>query len=132
MDDKAIILFDGVCRFCNGSVNFVLRHDRKDHFRFAPLQSEAGQALLAQHGIDPSKTDSFVLIEGRRASLKSAAALHTARHLGFPVSLLWAFIIVPAFIRNAVYDWIARNRYRWFGKMDACMVPDERVRRKFL
>ncbi len=126
MDDRAVILFDGVCRFCNGSVNMVIRHDGKDRFRFAPLQSETGQSLLRQHGIDPANTDSFVLIAGQKAFVKSSAALRVARGLGFPWSLLWTFIIVPPFIRNAVYDWIARNRYRWFGKMDACMVPDAR------
>lgn len=132
MHEKAVILFDGVCRFCNGSVNFVLRHDRHNRFLFAPLQSEAGQALMARHGIDPSKTDSFVLVEGGKPYVKSTAALRVARRLGFPWNGLWAFMIVPAFLRNAVYDWIARNRYRWFGQLDACMVPDAGVRSKFL
>ncbi|WP_298715046.1 thiol-disulfide oxidoreductase DCC family protein [Chitinophaga sp.] len=132
MQGKAVILFDGVCRFCNGSVNFVLRHDKSGRFRFAPLQSEPGQRLMAEHGIDREKTDSFVLIEGGKPYLKSTAALRVARGLGFPWNLLWAFMIVPAFIRNAVYDRIARNRYRWFGKMDACMVPDAEMRSKFL
>ncbi|WP_423735167.1 thiol-disulfide oxidoreductase DCC family protein [Chitinophaga caseinilytica] len=132
MHDKAVILFDGVCRFCNGSVNFVIRHDRRDRFRFAPLQSEAGQSLLQAHGIDAGETDSFVLIRDGKSWVKSSAALRVARGLGFPWNLLWAFIIVPRFLRDAVYDWIARNRYRWFGKMDVCMVPDVRVRGKFL
>lgn len=132
MESKAVILFDGVCRFCNGSVNFVIRHDRKDRFRFAPLQSDTGRSLLQMHGIHPAETDSFVLVEAGKPYVKSAAALRVARGLGFPWNLLWAFIIVPPFLRNAVYDWIARNRYRWFGKMDACMVPDAAVRGKFL
>ncbi|WP_341836051.1 thiol-disulfide oxidoreductase DCC family protein [Chitinophaga pollutisoli] len=132
MEGKVVILFDGVCRFCNGSVNFVLRHDKAGRFRFAPLQSEAGQRLMAQHGIDRAKTDSFVLIRDGKPYLKSTAALRVARGLGFPWNLLWAFMIVPASIRNAIYDWIARNRYRWFGKMDACMVPDADMRGKFL
>ncbi|MGE7776047.1 thiol-disulfide oxidoreductase DCC family protein [Chitinophaga sp. NPDC101104] len=132
MHDKAVILFDGVCRFCNGSVNFVIRHDRADRFRFAPLQSDAGQSLLQAHGIDARETDSFVLIRDGKSWVKSSAALRVARGLGFPWNLLWAFIIVPRFLRDAVYDWIARNRYRWFGKMDVCMVPDVRVRGKFL
>lgn len=132
MEAKAVILFDGVCRFCNGSVNFVLRHDKSGRFRFAPLQSEAGQRLMAEHGIDLAKTDSFVLIEDGKPYLKSTAALRVARGLGFPWNLLWAFMIVPAVIRNAIYDWVARNRYRWFGKMDACMVPDADMRGKFL
>ncbi|WP_126243808.1 thiol-disulfide oxidoreductase DCC family protein [Chitinophaga rhizosphaerae] len=132
MHDKAVILFDGVCHFCNGSVNFVIRRDRRDLFRFAPLQSEAGQSLLRTHGIDALETDSFVLIRGGKSWVKSSAALRVARGLGFPWNLLWVFVIVPRMLRDAVYDWIARNRYRWFGKMDVCMVPDARVRGKFL
>lgn len=132
MQENAVILFDGVCRFCNGSVNFVLRHDRAGRFRFAPLQSDPGQQLMTEYGINREKTDSFVLIEGGKPYLKSTAALRVARGLGFPWNLLGVFMILPAAVRDMVYDWIARNRYRWFGKMDACMVPDADMRSKFL
>lgn len=132
MEEPAIILFDGVCQFCNASVNFVLRRDHHDRFRFSPLQSAAGEQLLSAHGLDKGETDSFVLIEGNKAYTRSSAVLRVAGRLGFPWKLLRVFLIVPAFIRDAVYNWIARNRYRWFGKKDQCMVPDEKVRRKFL
>jgi predicted DCC family thiol-disulfide oxidoreductase YuxK len=130
--EPATILFDGVCRFCNGSVNFVLRHDREDRFTLAPLQSDAGRRLLAAHGLNEGHTDSFVLVKGGKAYIKSTAALMVAGGLGFPWHLLKVFMIVPRFMRDALYDWVARNRYRWFGKNDQCMVPDEKVRRKFL
>ena len=132
MKDRAIILFDGVCNFCNASVNFVLKRDQDDRFRFAPLQSDAGRQLLAAHSLDNGKTDSFVLIAGGKAFTESTAALHVARRLGFPWNMLWAFMLVPPFIRNAVYRLIARNRYKWFGKKDQCMVPGEGMRNKFL
>ncbi|RPD39704.1 thiol-disulfide oxidoreductase DCC family protein [Chitinophaga barathri] len=130
--EPAIILFDGVCNFCNASVNFVIRRDRRDRFRFAPLQSATGQDLQAQYQLDPTALSSFVLIDNGKAYTKSAAALRVAKQLGFPVNMLYAFIIIPRFLRDAAYDLIARNRYRWFGKKETCMVPDERVRRKFL
>ncbi|RPE08256.1 thiol-disulfide oxidoreductase DCC family protein [Chitinophaga lutea] len=130
--ETATILFDGVCLFCNASVNFVLRRDRYDRFRFAPLQSPAGEQLLVKYGLNEKKMDSFVLIENDQAFTESTAVLRVARRLGFPWSLAWGLMIVPAFIRNGVYRWIARNRYKWFGKNDQCMVPDEKVRSKFL
>lgn len=128
----AIILFDGVCRFCNSSVNFILRRDKQDRFRFAPLQSPEGKALLVEYGLDAEKMDSFVLIESNVAHQKSTAVLRTARKLGFPWSMAWVMMIVPKGWRDAGYNWLARNRYRWFGKKDQCMVPDEKVRKKFL
>lgn len=130
--ETATILFDGVCLFCNASVNFVLRRDRYDRFRFAPLQSPAGEQLLVKYGLNEKKMDSFVLIENDQAFTESTAVLRAARRLGFPWSLAWGLMIVPAFIRNGVYRWIARNRYKWFGKKDQCMMPDEKVRSKFL
>ena len=128
----AIILFDGVCNFCNSSINFVIRNDKKNYFRFVPLQSAKGIALLNQYAIDPLLTDSFVLIENNKAYTKSTAALRVCKHLNSLYSLLFLLIIVPPFIRNLVYDYIARNRYRWFGKKETCMIPTEEVRSKFL
>jgi predicted DCC family thiol-disulfide oxidoreductase YuxK len=127
-----IILFDGVCQFCNSSVNFIIRHDKRDRFHFTPLQSAAGKALLKAHQLETGKMDSFVLIEDDIAYTRSTAVLRVTRQLGFPWSLLYAGIILPKGLRDAVYNWIARNRYKWFGKKDQCMVPDERVRQKFL
>ena len=129
---KAVILFDGVCNFCNAAVNFVIRYDRRDHFRFAPLQSGAGRALQMEYGVDAGALSTFVLVENGKAYGRSTAALKVARRLGFPMNMTYAFIIVPGAVRDMAYNFVARNRYKWFGKKEACMVPDERVRRKFL
>lgn len=129
---QAVILFDGVCNFCNASVNFVIRRDGRDHFRFAPLQSAAGQALQEQYHFDPAGLSTFILVENGKAYTRSTAALKVARKLGFPLNMVYAFILVPRFLRDAAYDLVARNRYKWFGKKESCMVPDEKVRRKFL
>lgn len=130
--EHAIILFDGVCNFCNASVNFVIRRDQHDRFRFAPLQSAVGQALQEQYQLDPNTLSTFILVDNGKVYTKSTAALKVARRLGFPVNLGYLFIILPPFLRNAVYDLVAKNRYKWFGKKETCMVPDERVRRKFI
>ena len=127
-----IILFDGVCKFCNSSVNLIIRHDKRDRFKFAPLQSAAGIALLKRFDLDTEKMDSFVLIDEENVYMKSTAVLRVLRSLGFPYNLLYAGIVLPAGLRDQLYNWFAKNRYRWFGKKDQCMVPDERVREKFL
>lgn len=129
---SAIILFDGVCNFCDGAVNFIIERDKKNYFRFAPLQSENGQKLAAEHGIDLEKIDSVILIEGGEVFTHSTAALKVARNLDGIWSLAHAFIIVPKFIRDYFYKLFARNRYRLFGKKDACMLPSPEVRAKFL
>ena len=131
-NDKAIVLFDGVCNFCNSSVNHIIRLDRKDHFRFAPIQSETGKKFLAAHHIDPQKTDSIILIENGKAYVRSTAILRIHKQLGGLWSWLYGFIIIPPFLRNAVYDLVARNRYKWFGKKDSCMIPTAEMRGKFL
>ncbi|NRA94397.1 MAG: thiol-disulfide oxidoreductase DCC family protein [Psychroserpens sp.] len=131
--DKALILFDGVCNLCNSSVLYVIKHDKKNRFMFAPLQSEAGAQIIEKYNIDPSKTDSILLYsEEQGLSIKSSAALNIARHLGFPRNLMSVFFIVPTFIRNWVYDFVARNRYKWFGRKDACMIPTPELTAKFL
>ncbi len=130
--EHAIILFDGVCNFCNASVNFVIRRDKHDRFRFAPLQSATGQALQEQYQLNPAALDTFILVENGRAYGKSTAALKVARGLGFPVNLAYGLMIIPRFLRDVVYSLVARNRYKWFGKKETCMVPDENVRRKFI
>lgn len=127
-----VILFDGVCNLCNGAIIFVIKRDPNDVFRFAALQEEPGNSLLREYAIDPAETDSIVLIENNRAFTKSTAALRIARHLKGAYPLLYALMIVPKPIRNWVYDYIAKNRYRWYGKKDSCMIPTPELRGKFL
>ena len=131
-NEKAIILFDGVCNFCNSSVNFVIKHDKKNHFLFAPLQSETAKKLLEKFNIDSSKTDSFILIENNKAYLQSTAALRVTKHLNKLYPLLYAFLITPPFIRNSVYNLVAKNRYKWFGKKEICMIPSAEIKGKFI
>lgn len=129
-----IILFDGVCNLCNNKVQFVIKHDRDDIFRFAALQSTIGRKLTHERGIDPTQVDSIVLIEpGVAYYTKSTAALKIARSLGG----IWGGLArvlewIPEGIRDRVYDHVAKNRYRWYGKKDACMVPTPELRAKFL
>lgn len=127
-----IILFDGVCNLCNSSVQFVINHDKKNQFRFASLQSTIGEKLLVQHHLNTNNYNSFILIDEGKAYTRSTAALKVAQKLSSPWTLLYIFIIVPPFIRNAVYDLIARNRYKWFGKKDSCMIPSPDLLSKFL
>lgn len=127
-----IVLFDGVCNFCNGSVNFIIDHDPKDCFRFAALQSNAGQELLARFDLPRSDFDTMLLIEDGKVRKKSTAALRIARHLRFPLNLGAVGLIIPRFIRDAGYSLIARNRYNWFGKQDQCRIPTPEIRARFL
>ena len=128
----AVVLFDGVCNFCNGSINFVIRHDRAGYFKFAPLQSETGEQLVREHGIDTEKTDSIILIEDGRAYIHSEAALRIARRLDRPWSWSYALIVVPRPIRDYFYRLFAKYRYRLFGRREECMIPTPDVRARFL
>lgn len=132
MEDNPVILFDGVCNFCNGSVNFTIKRDKHKTIKFAPLQSDIGKALVKQYGLPENEMRSFLFIENGKLYNKSTAALRVSRHLKGLWPLFYGFIIVPPFIRNAVYDLIARNRYKWFGQKDECMVPTPDVRARFL
>lgn len=129
---SAIVLFDGICNFCNGSVNFLIERDRENYFKFAPLQSGVGQELLKKHKIDPAEIDSVILIEDGAAYMHSTAALRIAKRLPGLWSMLYSFIIVPRFMRDFFYKLFAKNRYRLFGKQDACMMPTPEIREKFL
>lgn len=129
---SAIILFDGVCNFCNGSVNFIIERDSKNYFKFAPLQSETAQKLLDKFGIDKTQTDSVILIEGEKAYTHSTAALRVARKLDGAWSAAYAFSIVPKPIRDFFYKTFAKYRYKLFGKQDACMMPTPEIRARFL
>ncbi len=129
---SAIILFDGVCNFCNGSVNFIIERDKEGYFKFAPLQSEIGQKLLEENNIDKTVTDSVVLIEDGKAYLRTTAALKIARKLSGYWSWSYGFIIVPRFFRDIFYNLFAKCRYKMFGKQEACMLPSSDVRERFL
>ncbi|MCF6295745.1 MAG: DUF393 domain-containing protein [Flavobacteriaceae bacterium] len=130
---KKLILFDGVCNLCNASVLYVIKRDKKDLFRFAPLQSSVGKQIIKKFDIDSTLTDSILLYEsGQGVSYKSTAALKIASKLTFPTNLLSIFIITPSLFRDWIYDFIAKNRYKWYGKKDACMIPIPELKAKFL
>lgn len=132
-NDKKIILFDGVCNLCNGFVQFIINRDKQDVFRFASLQSETGKQLLLERHIDVSKTDSVVLIElGVAYYIKSDAALQIGSHLKGYSGISRILYLIPSSLRNIVYDLIARYRYAWFGKKEACMIPTLELKAKFL
>ena len=126
--DEHIVLFDGICNLCNGAVRFILVRDPRGRFRFASLQSNAARRLLKGDG--PPET--IILIDAGKIYSKSTAALRIARGLRFPWPLLYGLVIVPRFLRDVVYDWVARNRYRWFGKRDTCMLPTPQMKERFL
>ncbi|WGK64769.1 thiol-disulfide oxidoreductase DCC family protein [Croceiramulus getboli] len=130
--EKKIILFDGVCNLCNGAVVFIIKRDKNNVFQFAPLQSETAQKLLSGCDDNLRQEDSIILVEGDTCSSKSTAALRIARHLSGGYPLLTGFLILPKFIRDGVYDFIAKRRYRWFGKKEACMIPTPELKSKFL
>ena len=126
-----ILLFDGVCNYCNRWVNFIIRHDPKKKFKFAALQSEAGKKLLKQYNISEKK-ESVILIYNDKVYMRSSAGLHALFHLGGIYSLAFAFIIFPEYVRDFYYDIIARNRYKWWGKSDSCMIPTQDTKERFL
>ena len=130
--DKKIILFDGVCNYCNDKVNFIIKNDKHDIFRFVALQSETGQKIIKYLGID-SSIDSIVLYEpGYAYFIKSEAVFRIIKHLSSSVRLLLFFNFIPTSIKNIFYDIIAKNRYNWYGKKESCMMPTEEVKRKFI
>jgi predicted DCC family thiol-disulfide oxidoreductase YuxK len=129
---KPIILFDGVCNYCNSMVNFIIRQDKHKKFVFAPLQSSTGQQLLHRHHLPSSDFNSFVLIEQQKAYLRSSAALHVLNKLPWYWKWTQFFWIIPSFLRDAVYNLIARNRYKWFGKKETCMIPTPDLKARFL
>lgn len=131
--EKKIILFDGVCNLCNGAIQFVIKRDKKDMFRYATLQSKIGEQLIAERAIDTTKVDSIILIEpGVAYFTKSDAALQISKSFGGGWKLLSIFTWIPKSFRDVIYDLIARNRYNWFGRKDACMIPTPELQAKFL
>ena len=131
--NKKIILFDGVCNLCNTSVQYVIKHDKKDLFRFVALQSETGQRIIKHIGISTSNIDSIVLYEpGVAYYYKSNAALEIAKNLGGIFTYGTIFKIIPTSLRDSIYDYVAKNRYKWYGKQDNCMIPTKELKDKFL
>ncbi|MDQ3289746.1 MAG: thiol-disulfide oxidoreductase DCC family protein [Bacteroidota bacterium] len=128
----AIILFDGVCNLCNGFVQFVIRYDQKKYFRFAALQSEAGHKVLQGVQYSNYAFDTVVLVENGKYYTRSTAALRILRHLSGGWPLAYAAIILPAFLRDFIYAGIAKNRYRWFGKQESCLLPTPELKLRFL
>ena len=132
MLDKQVILFDGVCNFCNNAVNFVIKRDKQAAIMFTPLQSDTGKELAKQYGIPVDDLQSFIFIEKGTAFNRSTAALKVCKYLNAAWPFCYAFLIVPVFIRDGIYNWIAKNRYKWFGQKNECMIPTPDVRARFL
>lgn len=126
------VLFDGVCNFCNGTVQFILARDRSEKFRLAPLQSSTARALLEDCRLPADRVDTIVLVDGEKCHTKSTAALRIARELSGLWPLLYAFIVVPRPLRDWLYDAFAKRRYRWFGKRESCSVPADDIKARFL
>jgi len=132
MNEHPVILFDGVCNFCNSAVNFVIKRDKKKQLFFAALQTDIGKKLLEQYSLPTDVMQSIVFIENGKAYTRSTAALRICRYLSALWPLCYGAIIVPNFIRNAIYDWIAKRRYKWFGVRNECMIPTPDVQARFL
>lgn len=131
-EDHPIILFDGVCNLCNASVQYVIKHDSQHIFRFASLQSSFAQKILSKHNLPLNDYNSFILYSDNKIYTRSKAALIIAKKLKGVVKMLYAFIIVPKFIRDGVYNIIAKNRYKWFGKKNECWLPTPELKNLFL
>ena len=129
---NGVILFDGVCNLCNSFVQFVINRDTKNIFKFTSLQSGYSKELLNRFGKDSSKLDSVVLYTDNKIYTESTAALKILKPLGGGLQLLYVFIIVPKFLRDFVYRFIARNRYKWFGKKESCMIPTPELKNRFI
>jgi predicted DCC family thiol-disulfide oxidoreductase YuxK len=131
LNDK-IILFDGVCNLCNGAVQFIIKNDDKGKFKFASLQSDFGQQILSKNNLPTSDFNSFVFFENDKIFMKSTAALKVLKGLGGKWKMLYVFIIVPKFIRDIAYDFIAKRRYSIWGKIESCMMPTPELKSRFL
>lgn len=131
--NKKIILFDGVCNLCDSTVQYIIKRDKKDIFRFVPIQSELGQKILKHLGISERNIDSIVFYEpGKAYYYKSHAALKIAKNLGGLYAYAIIFKLIPSFLRDLIYDYVAKNRYKWYGKKESCMIPTPELKEKFL
>lgn len=129
--NNPVVLFDGVCNYCNAMVNFAIRNDKKSLLRFAPLQSDTGRRLKEEYKIGP-EIDSVILIDNDQVYTYSDAPVRIAKYLRWPAKVFYGFIVVPKFIRQPFYKWVANNRYKWFGKKEECMIPTADVKERFL
>jgi predicted DCC family thiol-disulfide oxidoreductase YuxK len=127
-----LILFDGVCNLCSALVQFVIRHDREAKFRFAAIQSEIGRKIYQSHGLDPADLQTFVFIADGKVVLRSDAAIEVVSRFGGAWRIFAIFRLVPRVARDFVYSTIARNRYRWFGRKEVCMIPTPEIDERFL
>ena len=132
MQENQVILFDGVCNFCNYLVNFAIKKDKKKILRFAPLQGETAKRLITDYKINHTTLSSVIFIDNGKAYTQSSAALRICKHLDSGWKLFYGLIVIPKFIRDAIYNIIARNRYKWFGKKDTCMIPTPWIKDRFL
>lgn len=132
MKIDSVIFFDGICNLCNGAVQFIIERDEKNIFKFAPLQSDFAAQELITFNFNPNQLGSILLLENGKIYTKSTAALRISKKLNGLWPMMYAFIVVPRFIRDAVYDFIAKNRYKWFGKQESCWVPTAELKSKFL
>ncbi|WP_019912952.1 thiol-disulfide oxidoreductase DCC family protein [Paenibacillus sp. HW567] len=132
IEGKSVVLIDGVCHLCQGLVRFILPRDPKGRFLFAPLQSQISRELMLENGLVPGGLSTVVLLENGVCYTESAAVLRIARGLRFPWPAVYVFIIVPRPLRDSLYRFVARNRYRWFGRDEQCLVPTPEIRRRFL
>ena len=127
-----IVLFDGVCNFCNYCVNFAIKRDKKKKLRFTPLQGETAKLLLQQYNISSTSLSSVIFIDGNKIYTQSSAAIRICKYLDGGWKLFYGLMIIPKFFRDWLYNIIARNRYKWFGKKDVCMIPTPEMRARFL
>ena len=130
-ENSKVILFDGVCNLCNNSVKFIIKNDKRNIFKFAPLQGKYGIKIQNNYNINTTQINSSILVDGEKTFTKSSAVLRIAKDLKAPFFMFYVFIIIPVFIRNFIYDLIAKNRYKWFGKMESCMIPSNELKSKF-
>jgi predicted DCC family thiol-disulfide oxidoreductase YuxK len=129
---KPVVLFDGICNLCTGSVLFAIKRDKEAKLLFSSLQSPFGQSQLTKYGLPLGEFNTFFLLKGEKIYSKSDAALEVVRELNGLWPVLYIFKIVPTFIRNAVYDFVSKNRYKWFGKKNACMIPTPELNARFI
>lgn len=127
-----VVLFDGVCNLCNSSVNWIIDHDKRDEFRFASLQSAYGQEVIRKFNLQGDYLNTVILVENEKLYTRSAAVLRILMHIGGFYKLAGIFWLVPGIVRDVVYNYIARNRYKWFGKKESCRIPTPELKSKFL
>ena len=127
-----LVLFDGVCNLCTASVQFIIRHDQAGIFYFASLQSDIGREICQSRGLDPAAVETFMLISGGRMLVRSDAAIEVVSRFGGAWKFVTIFRLIPRVARDGIYSTIARNRYRWFGRTEACMIPTAEIKERFL